>query len=330
MTIVNALVCSALEPDLNGVALGQIELPEIRPDQIQVQVHAAALNFPDLLMTRDGYQHKPTLPFVPGMEGAGRVIQVGAQVETIRVGDAVHFSGKTGACAELVNVHANRVWALPDGFSFAEGAAFRVGALTAYVSLVTRGQLQRGETLLVHGASGGMGLAAVQLGVHLGATVIATGTDMQRLSAAGECGASHCLVLGQDLHERVKALTDGVGAQVVFDPVGGDAFDQSVRAIAKQGRLLVVGFASGRIAQLATNIALIKELSVIGIRAGELGRRQPALGQQIEAAIQALGNQGVMKPHIGARFGFDQAKDALEALGQRSAAGKIVVSINSQ
>jgi|GEM_PF-3974846 len=166
-----------------------------------------------------------------------------------------------------------------------------------------------------------MGLAAVQLGVHMGASVIATGTDESRLAAAKQCGAQHCLLLGNNLHEQVKALTDGVGAQVVFDPVGGDAFDQSVRAIAKQGRLLVVGFASGRIAQLATNIALIKELSVIGVRAGEYGRRQPGLGKQNELAIQALAEQGVMTPWIGAQFSFDQAKQAFTALRERSAAG---------
>jgi NADPH:quinone reductase len=205
-----------------------------------------------------------------------------------------------------------------------------VTALTAWVALVRRGGLQPGETLLVHGASGGTGLAAVQLGRHLGATVIATGSSLAKLEAARAAGAQHLLRVGEGaagMAAEVKALTGGRGADLVFDPVGGDLFDASTHCIAWGGRLLVVGFAGGRIATLPTNLALIKGFAVIGVRAGEYGRRDPERGEQNRRAVEALAAQGVFKPLLGARFGFEQAKDAYRALAARQVAGKIVIEM---
>ncbi len=330
-----AWVCTELSDDLSGLQLQPRPLPPCGPGQLKVDVHAAALNFPDLLMTRGLYQLKPPLPFVAGMEGAGVVRAVGPDVQGWQVGQRVSFSTRHGAFAEQVLLEPDKLRALPAGFDFAEGAAYGVTALTAWVALVRRGALQRGETLLVHGASGGTGLAAVQLGVHLGATVIATGSSATKLLAASQAGAHHTLVIGSDsspthtLRDRVGALTGGRGADVIFDPVGGDIFDASLRCIAWGGRLLVVGFAGGRIATLPSNLPLIKGFSVVGVRAGEYARRDPQAGLHNQQAVDALAARGVFRPLIGARFAFDDAPAAYRAMAARSVAGKIVLEMHA-
>ncbi len=325
-----AWICSALSPDLSSLQLRPWPLPEAGPGEVRVRVRAAALNFPDLLMTQGRYQSKPPLPFVAGMECAGEVEAVGAEVATLRPGDKVCFGGHGGAFSERLVAPAVQLRPLPAGMDFAQGAAYGVAALTAWVALVRRAALQRGETLLVHGASGGTGLAAVQLGHFLGATVIATGSSAAKLEAARAAGADHLLRLrdgAAGLADEVKRLTGGVGADVVFDPVGGDLFDASLHCIAWGGRLLVVGFASGRIATLPTNLALIKGFSLIGVRAGEYGRRDPQRGDENRRAVEALAARGLFRPHIGARFAFEQAKEAYRALAERRVAGKIVLEL---
>ena len=305
-------------------------MPERLPPagEALVRIRAASLNFPDLLMSQGRYQHKPDLPFVPGMEAAGEVIQLGSDGSAYQTGDRVYFGCRTGGLAQQAIVPIAALRALPDAFNFAEGAAFQVAAITAYVALVRRGQLQRGETLLVHGASGGMGLAAVQLGKHLGATVIATGTDPVKLQVVKAAGADHVITIrSAAFRDAVKDLTGGKGADVIFDPVGGDVFDESTRCIAWAGRLLVIGFASGRIATLSSNIALIKGFSMIGVRAGEAGRRDPAQGRANDQAICELAKAGLLRPHIGARFAFVDALDAMRALRERKYPGKLVIEI---
>jgi NADPH2:quinone reductase len=319
-----AWLCRSLSADLSGLQLADSPLPYCADGQVHVRVRAAALNFPDLLMTEGKYQHAPALPFVCGMESAGEVLAVGAAVDAFSVGDRVCYSGRSGAFAEQIVVDANRLRPMPANFDFAEGAAYGVTALTAWVALVRRADLQRGETLLVHGASGGTGLAAVQLGVHLGATVIATGRSASKLPAATAMGASHSVVFDGDagkLRDRIKALTGGAGADVVFDPVGGDLFDASLRCIAWGGRLLVVGFAGGRIATLPSNLPLIKGFSVIGVRAGESGRRDPLRGAQNRQAVDALAAAGVFTPLIGARFALDDGLAAYRALAAGAVTG---------
>ena len=325
-----AWACVELSDDLSGLQRVDWPLPALGPQDVQLRVRAAALNFPDLLMTQGKYQHKPPLPFVAGMECAGEVQSVGAQVSRWRPGDRVCFNAHGGAFTEHLVAPESALRPVPPGFDFAEGAAYGVTAITAWVALVRRGALQRGETLLVHGASGGTGVAAVQLGHHLGATVIATGSSLHKLQAAHAAGADHLLQVhggAAGLAGEVKQLTDGRGADVVFDPVGGDLFDASVHCMAWGGRLLVIGFAGGRIATLPSNLALIKGFSVVGVRAGEYGRRDPARGEENRRAVEALAAQGLFRPTIGARFAFEQAREAYRALAARQVAGKIVLQM---
>jgi NADPH2:quinone reductase len=325
-----ALRCNRLADDLSGLAVETLSASPPGPGEVAVAVRAAALNFPDLLMTRGGYQHRPELPFTVGMEGAGTIEAVGEGVTGWRAGDAVCFNNFTGAIAERAVVPAASLEPVPPGWDWASAAGWRVGAMTAYVSLVTRGALRAGETLLVHGATGGMGAAAVQLGAHLGATVIATGTDPERLEQLRALGASHLVSSRGAFQEEVKALTGGRGADVIYDPVGGDVFDRSTKCIAFGGRLLVVGFAAGRIPTLAVNHALIKVYSVVGVRAGEWLRKRPEEAPGILAEIRRLAAEGVFRPLVGARFGLADAADALRALEQRAAPGKIVVEIGGR
>jgi NADPH2:quinone reductase len=325
-----AWICQELCDDFSGLRLEPQPALTCAAGEARVCVRAAALNFPDLLMTQGKYQHRPPLPFVAGMECAGDVVETGAGVAWPKVGDTVCFGAHSGAFTEELVAPAALLRPVPKGFSMAEGAAYGVAALTAWVALVRRGALQRGETLLVHGASGGTGLAAVQLGRYLGASVIATGSSHAKLLAAREQGARHTLCVApgaQGLSDAVKALTDGRGADVIFDPVGGDLFDASVHCSAWGGRLLVVGFASGRIGSVPSNLPLIKGFSVVGVRAGEYGRRDPERGAQNRQAVEALAAQGLFRPRIGARFAFDRLPEACSAMAQRRVAGKIVIEM---
>ncbi|MEI7446973.1 MAG: NADPH:quinone oxidoreductase family protein [Burkholderiales bacterium] len=328
MTRSPALRCHRLAEDLSGVSLDEVEVPPPGPGEVLVAMRAAALNFPDLLMTRGGYQHKPALPFTIGMEGAGVVEAVGAGVTGWRPGDRVCVSDKTGAIARHAVYAASALSPVPTGWDWPSASGWQVGALTAYVALVTRGALRAGETLLVHGATGGMGAAAVQLGAALGATVIATGSDPAWLERLRPMGATHLVSSRGEFNEQVKALTGGRGADVIYDPVGGDVFDRSTKCVAPfGGRLLVVGFAAGRIPTLAANHVLIKSYSVIGVRAGEWLRQRPAEAPGIRAEIARLAEAGTFKPLIGARFPLGSAVDALRALETRRAPGKIVVDL---
>ncbi len=317
-----ALVCERLTDDLSGLALRRRPLPAPGPTEVRLAMHAVALNFPDLLMTRGLYQFKPQLPFVPGMEGCGVVVQAGAD-SGWAPGQRAMLVGKTGLLAEQVVVPGASLRPLPMGLTMDEAAALQVTGLTAWVALSRLGQVQRGETLLVHGARGGVGQACVQVGLHLGATVIATASDPARL--AGLAGQGVRVLPASGFRSAVLAASDGRGADIIADPVGGDVFDESQRCIAFGGRLLVLGFASGRIPTLAANRPLIKGYSVVGVRAGEYGRRFPA--QQLEhlAAVQRLAEQGVLRPVIGARFGLADAPAALAAMAARSVTGRIVV-----
>jgi NADPH:quinone reductase len=326
-----AVVCDRLG-DPSVLKLEQLPVPQPGPADVLIKVGAASVNFPDVLMLSAGYQHKPELPFVPGMEGAGTIEVAGGEVKNWRAGDKVIFGVRPGAMAEYVRVAASgNLMRLPEGWSFAEGSAFRVGAQTAYHSLVHRANLKRGEVLLVHGASGGVGLAAVQLGKHLGARVIATGSDDARLAVVRENGAD--LVVNyrtQDFVAVVKDTTDGRGADVIYDPVGGEVLEKSVRAAAYGARLLVVGFTSGGPSNLMSNHILIKGLSVLGVRAGETIRRQsPELGRDYVGELPRLAALGVMRPHISHRFPMERAADAFRLLIDRKVVGKAVIEMTN-
>ena len=320
-----ALVCSSLAPDFGGVALAAQDLPQPGLGEVRVAVKAASLNFPDLLMTEGKYQFKPELPFTLGMEFSGEVDAVGEGVTGFLKGDAVTGGAKTGAFADYALAQAAGLRAKPEAMSHAEAAAFGAAYLTAYVALVRRAHLQPGETLLVHGASGGVGLAAVDMGKLLGASVIATSASDAKLETVVARGADHALNVTQGFRERVKALTGGRGADVIFDPVGGDVFDESVRCIAFDGRLLVIGFTSGRIPSVDVNMPLIKGFSVVGVRAGEYGRRFPDRGRENMDTIWRWAGEGRLKPHIHAEVALSDWRSAFEMMRGREVVGKVVL-----
>ncbi len=293
---------------------------------VRIKTRAAGINFPDILMVAGKYQHKPPLPFIPGFEVSGKIIEVSEGCEEFKVGDSVMASMRSGGYAEECIAPTSAVHKLPTGFDFSEGAAFLVAYSTAYVSLVRRGNIAKNETLLVHGATGGVGLAAVELGKVLGARVIATVSNKNKMDPAKQAGADHVIVLnGNGFRDNVKDLTNGDGADVIYDPVGGDIFDESLRCIAWGGRLLVVGFASGRIPLAATNKVLIKGCAVIGVRAGEYARRDPVGGIENHEIILDMANSGLLKPRIHATFPLTQAAEGMDLLTQRKVIGKVVL-----
>jgi NADPH2:quinone reductase len=319
-----ALVCRALSDDFGQLAFEDTALPALAPDDVRIRIRAAGVNFPDLLMVQGKYQHRPELPFIVGGERAGEIIATGSNVQDFRIGDRVIGGGLTGGFAEECQLPAAAVRAVPDDADFATAAAFTTAYLTAYVALVCQGELQAGETLLVHGAAGGVGLAAVDLGRVLGANVIATASTDDKRAFLKNYGPDHVLP-ASGFREPLKMLTGGRGADVIYDPVGGDVFDESTRCIAFNGRLLVVGFASGRIPSIAANIPLIKGFSVMGVRAGEYGRRFPDEGRANIAAIDGLLAEGKIRPHIGARFPLSRAVEAMRMLAERRIIGKAIV-----
>ena len=324
----NALVVEQLSMDFSGVAVRTLPVEAPGPQQVLVRVRAAALNYPDVLLTQGKYQFTPLLPFVPGLEASGEVVAIGAGVTHVRPGDAVVAQTRQGgALGQMMIADASEVRAMPANLDWDEAAAYSAAGMTAYVSLVYRGQLQVGETLVVHGASGGTGLATVQVGRELGARVIATGRSPEKLEAARAAGAHETVLVGENLRDDILRLTENKGADVIFDPIGGDVFDASLRSLAWGGRLLVVGFLGGRIADLKSNYVLIKNISIIGIRAGEFIRRDPMQGARVMRAVDMLAASGVLKPHISARFRLEDGVQALGVLARGKATGKVVVTM---
>ncbi|MEQ8266290.1 MAG: NADPH:quinone oxidoreductase family protein [Parvibaculum sp.] len=316
-----------LSEDISVLRMDEVDLPPPGPGELRLRLKACSINFPDILMVQGKYQFKPELPFAPGMEGAGLVASVGEGVTKFKVGDRVVAGLRIGGFAEEANVPEGACRPIPGTMDFAEAAAYPAAYLTAYVALVCRGHLQPGETLLVHGSTGGVGLAAVEMGKLLGATVIATSASDEKLKVVKSRGADHVINVTQGFRERVKELTGGRGADVIYDPVGGDVFDESVRCIAWNGRLLIIGFTSGRIPTIPVNMPLIKGFSVIGVRAGEYGRRDPEAGRANIEAVDRLAAEGKIAPHISARFPLERAVDAMRLLQNREAVGKVVLEM---
>ncbi|MGY4307684.1 NADPH2:quinone reductase [Bradyrhizobium sp. USDA 4369] len=319
-----AIVCRELGPP---ESLRFEELPQrpLREGKVRVKIRAAGINFPDILMAAGGYQLKPELPFTPGVEAAGEVIELGAGVSGYAAGDRVIVRMRFGAYAEEAVVAASQLTPLPSTFDYAEGATYLAGHGTAHHALVDRGQLRPGEMLLVHGAGGGVGLAAVELGKLLGATVIAAASSEEKLAVARARGADHLVLYAREpFRDAVKRITDGRGVDVVFDPVGGEVFENSVRCIAWGARMLVIGFTGG-IGLARTNLILMKGASVLGVRAGEAVRQDPALGERRMAALLAWAEQGRLRPNVSHRVPFEDYARAMRLLIDRKAIGRVAL-----
>ena len=319
-----ALQVEQLSDDLSGLKLIDAPDPERRDGEVLVRVRAASLNYPDLLMTQGKYQFKPELPFISGLECAGEVVEADP-ASGFSPGNRVMGGNKIGAFAELASIPAAGLSRTPEGLSFAQAAAMGAAYSTAYTGLVELCGLRAGQWVLVHGASGGVGLAAIDLAKALGAKVIAaTGIEAkrERISALYQPDA---VILAQDrFREQVADITYGSLCDIVFDPVGGDIFDESTRCVAFAGKLVVVGFTGGRIADIATNIPLIKGFSVVGLRAGEYARRFPERGRVINAEIAKLAEAGRISPAIDRTLPLSRWREGFEAMANRGLVGKVV------
>jgi len=320
-----ALVVEALLPDYAGCVVKDIATPDPGPGEVRIKVLASAVNFPDLMQTRGEHQHKPTVPFVPGMELAGVIDALGEGVTAFKEGDPVCGGGR-GGMAEYAVLPAATLRRKPDGLSFSQAAGYAVAYLTAYVAFERCARLQPGEWVLVHGAAGGVGLAAVDLAQLMGAKVIAASASDHKLEIiAREYAPDATVNVTNGFRERVKDLTGGKGADVIYDPVGGDVFDESIRCIAFGGRILSIGFTSGRLPVLPVNIALIKGFSVMGVRAGEYGRQNPEKGRENHEAIWKLADEGKVRPRVDAEYPLSGWREAFDSLADRKVIGKTVV-----
>jgi NADPH:quinone reductase len=304
----------------------ELESPRPGRGELRVAVRAIGCNFADTLITRGKYQVRPELPFAPGLEGVGEVVEIGEEVRDFAVGDRVLAVVPYGAFAsELVTSEA-RAFRLPASASDEDGVALGVAYQTSMVALSSRARLEAGETLLVHAAAGGVGLAAVQIGKAMGATVIGTAGGAEKLELVRAAGADHTLDYRDDAWvDRVKELTGGRGADVIYDPVGGETFDLSTKCIAFSGRILVVGFAGGTIPTLAMNRVLLKNFAVVGVHWGAYFENEPETLKRDAKVLFALYDRGLIKPLIAKRFPLEQAREALEALADRKTVGKVVL-----
>lgn len=319
-----AFVCNAITPDLSGTAIARAPVPTPAAGEALVKVAAAAINFPDILMCQGLYQFKPEPPFIPGLDFAGEVVALGPDTPGPALGTPVIGGARLGAMADYVCAPVEALRTKPTKLGVEAAAGMTAAYLTAYVALVRRGGLQRGETLMVHGAAGGVGLAAVDLGLHLGARLLATASTEEKRAFLLDYGA-HAVAPSDHFRGAALEFTDGRGCDVIYDPVGGDVFDESVRCIGFDGRLLVIGFTSGRIPSVSVNMPLIKGFSVVGVRAGEYGRRFPERGRENLLAIDALAAAGAIRPHVGAVLPLAQAREGFELLQTRQIIGKAVL-----
>jgi NADPH2:quinone reductase len=322
-----AVVCKQFGPP-ESLVLEELPSPRPGPGEVVVSVKAASVNFPDVLIIQNKYQFKPPLPFSPGSELAGVVKEVGADVRGVRAGDRVMAFTTYGAFAEEVKTEAPRLVPLPERMDFVTGAAFLLTYGTSDHALRDRAALKPGETLLVLGAAGGVGLAAVEIGKALGARVIACASSEDKLAVCRRHGADATInYAAEDLRERVKALTEGRGVDVVYDPVGGAYSEPAFRSLGWRGRHLVVGFAAGEIPRLALNLALLKGASLVGVFWGDFARREPrAFGESIAQLARWYG-EGKLEPHVSQTLPLAKAAQALELMAARQVKGKLVLTV---
>ena len=308
------------------------DFPQPRPGrgEVLIDVQAASVNFPDLLVVGGTYQKLPARPFVPGKDLAGTVAALGPDVTQFKLGDRVMAQVEYGAYAEKAVAAANNCHRLPDRMTYAEGAAMGLAYLTAHLALVERAGIRSGETVLVTGAAGGVGLAAVQVAKALGATVIAAVSDEEKASLARANGADYIVhtavpELREQLREQVQQAVGKRGVDVIVDSVGGDLFDASLRTLAWCGRLVVVGFAAGRIPEVKAGYVLVKNIALLGLQASDYRDREPEKVQRVQQQLFALYEQGKIKPHVMATFPLGAYRDALATVSDRKVLGKVVL-----
>ena len=321
-----AVLCREFGP-VESLEIAELPSPLVAPGSVRVAVHAIGVNFADLLIVQGKYQEKPALPFSPGFEIAGVVTEIGAGAEGVAVGDRVLGIMDHGAYADEVVLPADRVMAIPTSMDFPIAAGFPVAYGTSHGALDWRARLKPGETLLVLGAAGGVGLTAVEIGKAMGATVIAVAGGAAKLDVARRQGADHLIDYSrEDLRGRIKEITGGRGPDVIYDPVGGDAFDQCLRSIAWEGRIIVIGFAAGRISQIPANLVLVKNCDVIGFYWGSYRRHRPAQVRKSFKTLLFWFEAGKLKPHVSHTLDLADAGRALALLAERKATGKVVLT----
>ncbi|MFO7528020.1 MAG: NADPH:quinone oxidoreductase family protein [Marinobacter sp.] len=324
-----AILCKEYGP-ADKLVIEEVPSPEVKGRGVKVRVKAAGLNFPDTLIIENKYQFKPPLPFSPGGEMAGEVVEVGEKVTRFKPGDRVAGLTGHGAFAEEVVTAEDNLLPVPDGMSDEKAAAFTMVYGTSYHALKQRANLQPGETLLVLGASGGVGLATVELGKAMGARVIAAASSAEKLAVAKKAGAAELINYSEEpLKETAKKLTKGNGVDVIYDPVGGDFTEQALRAMAWNGRHLIVGFAAGEIPKIPANLTLLKGCSVVGVFWGDFTRREPEVSAQNMMDLMKLFSEGKIDPKISAVYEFEDYVEALGALTGRKATGKVVLKVGS-
>jgi NADPH2:quinone reductase len=321
-----AIMCRA-HGDLSVLKLEEIADPVAGPGQALVRIRACGINFADSIMTAGKYQNQPELPFTPGSEIAGDILALGAGVEGFSVGDRVMGLPGRGGYAELAAVNADRLTRLPDGLSYEQAASFAVTYGTSHVALLHRARLEAGETLLVHGAAGGVGLTAVEIGRIVGARIIATAGGPEKLAIARGAGAHETIdTLSEDIRERVKELTGGRGADVVYDPIGGDVFDASLRCVAFEGRILVIGFAGGRVPQIPANHVMVKNVDIIGVNRPSYDTLAPEVSRRSQEQLLGWLAEGKLHPLVSRTFPLERAVEALDSVVTRKSTGKVVIT----
>lgn len=304
------------------------ELPDVvpGPGQVAIDVHAAGVNFPDVLIIQGKYQFKPELPFTPGSELAGVVSSVGEGVTHLKAGDKVLAFVSQGAFAQQIVAPAQVVVPMPPGLDFDTAAAVTLTYGTSHHAVVDRAQLKAGETMLVLGAAGGVGLAAIEIGKALGARIIAAASTDEKLEVCKQHGADATINYStQDLREAIKAATDGKGPDVIYDPVGGIYAEPAFRSIAWRGRYLVIGFANGEIPKLPLNLPLLKGASIVGVFWGEFARREPKANQAAMRELMGWMAEGKIRPHISGRYALADTPQALKDMAARKVTGKVVI-----
>jgi len=325
-----AIVCNEFGP-IDKLAYADVPAPEVKEGLVRIQVRAAGVNFPDILMVKGEYQFKPPFPFSPGAEVAGDVVEVGDGVTDLKVGDRVIGMCGAGAFAQEVVTPAARCIKLPDTMDYDVGSILSMTYGTSYYALVQRAQLQAGETLLVHAASGGVGSAAVDIGLQLGAKIIATGGSDDKLQQLSKHYGVDKLINYRSetpLKEQVKAMTDGKGADVIYDSVGGDVMMQSLRCVNWNGRILVIGFTSGEIPKIPANLALLKSSSIVGVFWGAWTGREPQENLKNFDVMFGWHAEGKLRPIISHRAPLKDAVGILEAIANREVVGKAILTVD--